>query len=356
MRVLGLETSCDDTGAGIVENGRLLAHVVRSQDVHAEYGGVVPELASRAHITLLPKVVDEALQAAGLTLDQIDAVAATAGPGLVGSLLVGLEFAKGLAMARGIPFAAVNHVEAHLLSPALEHEVPVPYVGMVASGGHTEIYHVPEPGRAIRLGSTRDDAAGEAFDKVGKLLGLEYPGGPEVDRLAREGDAEAIAFPVARLEPDSLDVSGLKTAVKLLVEAEPAPIPPKRLRDIAASAERAIVTALVERLERALDRYPARALILAGGCACNTRLRRDATALAARHGIPALFPSPKLCRDNGAMIAYAGWTALEAHRGSPLEISAAPLAAVFPRPGRKPRFRTLRNRLSLLKKTSGNTD
>jgi N6-L-threonylcarbamoyladenine synthase len=332
MRVLGLETSCDDTGAGIVENGRLLAHVVRSQDVHAEYGGVVPELASRAHITLLPKVVDEALQAAGLTLDQIDAVAATAGPGLVGSLLVGLEFAKGLAMARGIPFAAVNHVEAHLLSPALEHEVPVPYVGMVASGGHTEIYHVPEPGRAIRLGSTRDDAAGEAFDKVGKLLGLEYPGGPEVDRLAREGDPEAIAFPVARLEPDSLDVSmsGLKTAVKLLVEAEPSPIPPQRLRDIAASAERAIVTALVEKLERAIERYPACALILAGGCACNTRLRRDAAALAARRGIPALFPSPKLCRDNGAMIAYAGWTALASHRISPLEISAVPNLDAFP--------------------------
>jgi N6-L-threonylcarbamoyladenine synthase len=332
MRVLGLETSCDDTGAGIVENGRLLAHVVRSQDVHAEYGGVVPELASRAHITLLPKVVDEALRAAGLTLDQIDAVAATAGPGLVGSLLVGLEFAKGLAMARGIPFAAVNHVEAHLLSPALEHEVPVPYIGMVASGGHTEIYHVPEPGRAIRLGSTRDDAAGEAFDKVGKLLGLEYPGGPEVDRLARDGNPEAIAFPVAKLEPDSLDVSmsGLKTAVKLLVEADPAPIPPQRLRDIAASAERAIVTALIEKLDRALDRYPSRALILAGGCACNTRLRRDATALAARRGIPALFPSPKLCRDNGAMIAYAGWVALEADRRSPLESSAVPNLDAFP--------------------------
>jgi N6-L-threonylcarbamoyladenine synthase len=332
MRVLGLETSCDDTGAGIVENGRLLAHVVRAQDVHAEYGGVVPELASRAHITLLPKVIEEALQAAGLTLDQIDAVAATAGPGLVGSLLVGLEFGKGLAMARGLPFMAVNHVEAHLLSPALEHDVPTPYVGMVASGGHTEIYHVPEPGRSIRLGSTRDDAAGEAFDKVGKLLGLAYPGGPEVDRLAREGDPDAIAFPVARLEPDSLDVSmsGLKTAVKLLVEAEPSPIPAKRVSDIAASAERAIVVALIEKLERALDRYPARALILAGGCACNTRLRRDATELGARRGIPALFPSPRLCRDNGAMIAYAGWVALSKNRRSPLDVSAVPNLDAFP--------------------------
>ncbi|HLQ67040.1 MAG TPA: tRNA (adenosine(37)-N6)-threonylcarbamoyltransferase complex transferase subunit TsaD [Candidatus Limnocylindrales bacterium] len=326
MRVLGIETSCDDTGAGIVENGRLLAHVVRSQDIHVEYGGVVPELASRAHITLLPKVVDEVLANAGLTLGDIDAVAATMGPGLVGSLLVGLEFAKGLAMARGIPFAAVNHVEAHLLSPALEHEVPLPAVGMVASGGHTEIYHVPETGRFVRLGSTRDDAAGEAFDKVGKLLGLPYPGGPEVDRLAREGNPDAIAFPVARLGPDTLDVSmsGLKTAVKLLVEKEPSPIPPRRVRDIAASAERAVVTALVERLTLALDRHPARALLLAGGCACNTLLRSEATRLAASRGIPALFPSPPLCRDNGAMIAYAGWVRLSGGHLSQLTASAIP--------------------------------
>ena len=326
MRILGIETSCDDTGAGIVEGGRLLAHVVRSQDVHAEYGGVVPELASRAHITLLPKVIDEVLAAAKLTLDDIDGVAATAGPGLVGSLLVGLEFAKGFAMARGIPFAAVNHVEAHLLSPALEHEVPSPAIGMVASGGHTEIYHLPEPGRSVRLGSTRDDAAGEAFDKVGKLLGLPYPGGPEVDRLAREGNAGAIDFPVARLGPDTLDVSmsGLKTAVKLLVEKEATPIPPARVRDIAASAERAVVTALIERLTLALDRYPARALLLAGGCACNTLLRREAGRLALSRGIPALFPSPPLCRDNGAMIAYAGWLKLSQGRTSPLSVSAVP--------------------------------
>jgi N6-L-threonylcarbamoyladenine synthase len=326
MRVLGIETSCDDTGAGIVEDGRLLAHIVRSQDVHVEYGGVVPELASRAHITLLPKVIDEVLAAAKLTLDDIDGVAATAGPGLVGSLLVGLEFAKGFAMARGIPFAAVNHVEAHLLSPALEHEVPSPAIGMVASGGHTEIYHLPEPGRSVRLGSTRDDAAGEAFDKVGKLLGLPYPGGPEVDRLAREGNADAIDFPVARLGPDTLDVSmsGLKTAVKLHVEKEPSPIPPARVRDIAASAERAVVTALIERLTLALDRYPARALLLAGGCACNTLLRREAGRLASSRGIPALFPSPPLCRDNGAMIAYAGWLKLSQGRTSPLSVSAVP--------------------------------
>ena len=332
MIVLGLETSCDDTGAGVVIDGKLAAHVVRSQPIHVEYGGVVPEFASRAHITLLPSVVREALANAGVTVAAIDGVAATAGPGLVGSLLVGLEFAKGLAMARGIPFVAVNHVEAHLLSPALEHDVPTPFIGMVASGGHTEIYHVAEPGRATRLGSTRDDAAGEAFDKVGKLLGLPYPGGPEVDRLARDGNPNAVPFPVARLGPETLDVSmsGLKTAVKLQVEKETLPVPPERVRDIAASAERAIVAALIERLSIALDRHPARALVLAGGCACNTLLRREASALAKARGLRALYPSPALCRVNGAMIAYAGWVALARGTSSPLSASAVPNLDSFP--------------------------
>jgi N6-L-threonylcarbamoyladenine synthase len=331
MRILGLETSCDDTGAGVVEDGRLLAHVVESQDVHVVYGGVVPEFASRAHITLLPRVVRQVLERANTSLDQIDAVAATLGPGLVGSLLVGIEFGKGLAMARGIPFLGVNHVEAHLVSAGIEHDLPYPFLGMIASGGHTEIYHVAEPGSVKRLGSTRDDAAGEAFDKVGKLLGLPYPGGPHVDRLAREGNDRAVELPIAKLEPGSLDVSmsGLKTAVKLLIDREPKPIPDARARDIAASAERAIVTALTERLEQALDRYPSRALTVAGGCACNTRLRQDAARVAQARGIPARFPSPPLCRDNGAMIAYAGW--LMARRGetTPLHATAIPNLDAF---------------------------
>jgi N6-L-threonylcarbamoyladenine synthase len=326
MRVLGLETSCDDTGAAVVEDGRLLAHEVSSQEIHVEYGGVVPEYASRAHITLLPKVVARALEQAGVSVEQIDAVAATLGPGLVGSLLVGIEFAKGFAQARGIPFLGVNHVEAHLYSAGLENRVPFPLLGVVASGGHTEIYHVETPGAARRLGSTRDDAAGEAFDKIGKLLGLPYPGGPHVDRLAREGNADAIEFPVARLGPDTLDVSmsGLKTAVKIFIEREPRPIPEERLRDIAASAERAIVTAVIERIALALDRHPARALTVAGGCACNTLLRAEATRIAEARGIPALFPSPGLCRDNGAMIAYAGWLALTRGEATPLTASATP--------------------------------
>ncbi|MEK7347977.1 MAG: tRNA (adenosine(37)-N6)-threonylcarbamoyltransferase complex transferase subunit TsaD [Candidatus Eisenbacteria bacterium] len=332
MLILGLETSCDDTGAGLVEDGKLLAHVVASQEIHLEYGGVVPELASRAHITLLPRMVAEVLAKAGRRLEEVEAVAATIGPGLVGSLLVGIEFAKGFAQARGIPFVGVNHVEAHLFSPGLEHELPLPFLGMVASGGHTEIYHVREPGMATRLGSTRDDAAGEAFDKVGKLLGLPYPGGPHVDRLAREGNAAAFAFPVARLGNDNFDLSfsGLKTAVKLAVEREPQPLSAERIRDVAASTEKAVVTALIDRIALALEKHPSRAIALAGGCACNTLLRLEAERLGRERGIPALFPSPILCRDNGAMIAYAGWQTLSRGLRTPLTTSAIPNLDAFP--------------------------
>jgi N6-L-threonylcarbamoyladenine synthase len=332
MLVLGLETSCDDTAAGLVEDGRLLAHVVASQDVHLEYGGVVPEFASRAHLTLLPRVVADALAKADRTVGQVDAVAATIGPGLVGSLLVGLEFAKGFAQARGIPFVGVNHVEAHLLSPGIEHEVAFPCLGLVASGGHTELYHMAAPGDVRRLGSTLDDAAGEAFDKVGKLLGLPYPGGPHVDRLAREGNPGAFAFPVARLGKDNLDVSfsGLKTAVKLAIEREPQPMPEAKIRDIAAATERAVVTALIDRLSLALDRHPSRSIAIAGGCACNTLLRQEAARLGSARGIPALFPSPSLCRDNGAMIAFAGWHRRRRGVETPLTASVIANLDAFP--------------------------
>ncbi len=332
MLILGIETSCDDTAAGIVEDGRLLAHVVASQDIHLEYGGVVPEFASRAHLTLLPRVIAEVFAKADRPIAAIDAVAATIGPGLVGSLLVGLEFAKGFAQARGIPFVGVNHVEAHLLSPGIEQDLPFPYLGMVASGGHTEIYHVTDAASVRRLGSTRDDAAGEAFDKVGKLLGLPYPGGPHVDRLAREGNPDAFAFPVARLGNDNLDVSfsGLKTAVKLAVEREKSPMSEGRIRDVAAATERAVVNALIERLALALDRHPSKAIAIAGGCACNTLLRREAGRLAGERGIPAVFPSPALCRDNGAMIAFAGWHARRRGIVTPVTASVVPNLDAFP--------------------------
>src|SRR3989441_6235983 len=324
MRILGIETSCDDTGAAVVEDGRILSNIVAAQDIHLEYGGVVPELASRAHITLLPRVVQQALDTAQVTVDQIEAVAATIGPGLVGSLLVGIEFAKGFAMARGIPWVGVNHVEAHLVSAGLEAELIPPYVGMVASGGHTEIYHVPEPGVFRRVGSTRDDAAGEAFDKIGKLLGLPYPAGPHLDRLAREGRADQVPLPRARLKGDTLDLSmsGLKTAAKLFLDREPRPIPEGRLRDIAASVEKAIVDVLVERLGEALRRYEARAVTGAGDWAFNTLLRLATARMAAPRGVPARFPSPTLCRDNGAMIAHAGSFALRRGGRTPFDTSA----------------------------------
>jgi N6-L-threonylcarbamoyladenine synthase len=332
MITLGIETSCDDTGAAIVEDGRILANVVASQDIHAAYGGVVPELASRAHITLLPRVISQALAESGVPSERVDAVAATLGPGLVGSLLVGIEFAKGFASARKIPWIGVNHVEAHLFSPGLEHDLPYPHLGMVASGGHTEIYHVAAPGVARRVGTTRDDAAGEAFDKIGKLLGLPYPAGPEVDRLAREGNPDAVPLPVARLKGDSLDVSmsGLKTAAKLFLEREPRPIGDARLRDIAASVEKAVVQPLIERLEQGIGRYAARAITIAGGCACNTLLRSEAGRIARFHGIGALFPSPKLCRDNGAMIAYAGELALRRGVRTPVDATAIANLDAFP--------------------------
>lgn len=324
MRVLGIETSCDDTGAAIVEDGRILSNIVAAQDIHLEYGGVVPELASRAHITLLPRVVQEALATSNTTLDDIDGIAVTLGPGLLGSLLVGLEFAKGLALARDIPWVGVNHVEAHLVSAGLESDLQTPYIGMVASGGHTEIYHVPEPGIFIRVGSTRDDAAGEAFDKIGKLMGLPYPAGPYLDKLARGANPDAVPLPRAKLKGDTLDISmsGLKTAAKLFLEKEPHPIPDARLRDIAASVEKAIVDVLIERLDLALQRYEARAVTVAGGCACNTLIREETTRLAASKGIPARFPSPKLCRDNGAMIAHAGSFALRRGERTPFTASA----------------------------------
>ncbi len=229
-----------------------------------------------------------------------------------------------MALARGIPWVGVNHVEAHLVSAGLESELTPPYVGMVASGGHTEIYHVPEPGVFHRVGSTRDDAAGEAFDKIGKLMGLPYPAGPHIDKLARGGRADAIPLPRAKLKGDTLDLSmsGLKTAAKLFLEREPRPISDERLRDIAASVEKAIVDVLVERLETALNRYPALAVTVAGGCACNTLLREETARLAESRGIPARFPSPKLCRDNGAMIAHAGYFALQRGQATPFTATA----------------------------------
>jgi N6-L-threonylcarbamoyladenine synthase len=315
--ILGIETSCDETAAAVLEDGRVLrSSVVASQvEVHAPYGGIVPELASRRHLESIAPVVDRALRDAGARLSDLGGVAVTAGPGLVGSLLVGLSFAKAIAYSRRLPLSAVNHLEGHIAAAGLEYpSLAPPFVALVVSGGHTTLYHVPAECTYRRLGQTRDDAAGEAFDKVAKLLNLEYPGGPAIEREAGGGDATAIPFPRASLSDGSLDFSfsGLKTAVVHHLKgytpaAPPAHAPdPKEVRDICASFQLAAVDMLVERLMRAARETGADRLVVAGGVACNGALRRALKAEAEAEGFDLFIPSPRLCTDNAAMIAAAG--------------------------------------------------
>jgi len=323
--VLGIETSCDDTAAAVVRDGReVVASVVETQSVHAPFNGVVPEIAAREHLRLLPEVVARALEQSGARLDEITGVAATFGPGLVGSLLVGLCYAKSLAFARGIPFVAVNHIEAHLLSIWVERDLPPPFLGAVVSGGHSEIVLVRGLGDYELLGSTRDDAAGEAFDKVAKLLGLGYPGGPAVDRAARGGDPEAFHFPRAWLDEGSFDLSfsGLKTAVRLAIERlEPAERE-RRLADIAASFQEAVADVLTEKIIAAARARRVTRVVAAGGVAVNSRLRALLGERAAAEGIELHFPSPRLCTDNAAMVALAGARRLARGDRSPLTQNA----------------------------------
>ncbi len=325
LAVLGIETSCDETAAAVVVGGRTIASsVVASQvDLHARYGGVVPELAGRSHVEAFVPVVTEALQGAGRgARPPVDAVAATYGPGLVGSLLVGLSGAKALAMSWEVPFVAVNHLEGHLFAPLLESpDLEWPLVVLLVSGGHTVLVSMEGPGRYRLLGQTIDDAAGEAFDKVARYLGLGYPGGPAIDAAAPEGDAAAFAFPRA-LRGDGLDFSfsGLKTAVVRTVERHPE----ASTVDVAASFQAAVVDVLVEKTVRAALEVGARGVCLAGGVAANSLLRRSATEAAAALGIPAFLPSRAMCTDNAAMVAAAGWWRLLHDGPSDLSVGADP--------------------------------
>ena len=320
--ILGIESSCDETAAAVLEDGRRLrSTVVASQvEVHAPYGGIVPELASRRHIEVITPVNQRALADAGITLADVGAVAVTAGPGLVGSLLVGVSVAKAIAYSRKLPLVAVNHLEghiaaAHLDAPNLAH----PFVALVVSGGHTHLYHVPAECTYRQLGRTRDDAAGEAFDKVAKLLSLGYPGGPVIEREADGGDPRAIAFPRASVGDGSLDFSfsGLKTSVVHYLKgygpgARPAGVPgPQEVRDICASFQQAAVDMLVERLMRAAREIGVERLVVAGGVACNGALRRALKAEAEAEGFDLFIPAPSLCTDNAAMIAAAGSVRLQ---------------------------------------------
>ncbi len=299
MAVLGIETSCDDTGVGVVADGEVRANLVAPQTLlHARYGGVVPELASREHTAVLDRLVEQALAQAGLELRDLDLVAATRGPGLVGPLLVGLSYAKALAWGLGLPFVGVHHLEGHIHGAlaAAEGWAP-PFLVLIASGGHTHLYDVPAWGEYRLLGATRDDAAGEAFDKVARTLGLGYPGGPEIERLAREGDPQAVPFSVPMRGRAGYDFSfsGLKTAAVRFVQEGYAPT------DIAAGFQRVVVASLVGTLERAARATGRRRVVVAGGVAANRALRG---ALAAS-GLEVVLPSPGLTSDNGAMIALA---------------------------------------------------
>jgi N6-L-threonylcarbamoyladenine synthase len=309
--VLGIETSCDDTSVAVLEGGtRLRAHLIASQDVHRLYGGVVPELAARAHLEWLPRLVRSALDQAGVEARDLNAIAVTRAPGLVGSLVVGVAFAKAYGLALGIPVLGVNHIEAHLHAATLElGESPWPAIALVVSGGHTELVRVGGFGEYRWLGSTRDDAAGEAYDKVAKRLGLGFPGGPAIDALARAGRADAFDFPRPMLDQPGFDFSfsGLKTAVTLALASHgDPPYRPELLANIAASFQAAVVETLVRRSMAAVDAEGARALNLGGGVACNRELRERLAPECASRGIALRVPSPRLCADNAAMIALVG--------------------------------------------------
>ncbi len=310
--ILGIDTSCDDTGVGIALGERVLANVVVPQTaLHSRYGGVMPELASREHLEVIDEAVERALAEAGLKLSDVGAVAATHGPGLVGALLVGLSYGKALAWGLGVPFLPVHHLQGHLAAAT---GVEPPFLALIASGGHTALFAVRGWDQVEELGRSRDDAAGEAFDKVARLLGLPYPGGPALSKLAENGDDHGVKlpWPMAGSKGTEFSFSGLKTAVALLLERQPE----ANRADVAATFERIVVGSLLEVTRRALELTGLRRLVIAGGVAANARLRREVAALGAELGVETTFPSPALATDNGAMIALAGRLVLEGSRSA----------------------------------------
>ncbi|HEY8519393.1 MAG TPA: tRNA (adenosine(37)-N6)-threonylcarbamoyltransferase complex transferase subunit TsaD [Gammaproteobacteria bacterium] len=332
MKVLGIETSCDETGVALYEGGRgILAERLASQvALHARFGGVVPELASRDHIAKLLPMIREVLDEADTSLEELGAVAYTAGPGLIGALMVGGSVAASLAYALGIPALPIHHMEGHVLAPMLEDDPPAfPFLALLVSGGHTQLVEAAGVGRYRILGETLDDAAGEAFDKVARLLGLPYPGGPALAALAERGDPAAHAFP-RPLKGAGLDFSfsGLKTAARLAVEAARAAgggeLTERAAADLAASFQAAVVDTLVAKCARALGQTGLERLVVAGGVGANRRLRAELEALGRRLGVRVHYPRPAFCTDNGAMIAYAGWCRRADRSHEPLRIVARP--------------------------------
>jgi N6-L-threonylcarbamoyladenine synthase len=325
MVILGIESSCDETAAAVVRDGRsLLSNVIASQvDLHARFGGVVPEIASRHHIEAIAPVIIQALDDAGLTLAQIEGVAVTRGPGLIGSLLVGLSVAKALAFARRIPLVGINHLEGHVAAIFLIDKPPeFPFVALVVSGGHTTIYLVEAFRRFTVLGQTRDDAAGEAFDKAAKLLEIGYPGGVVIDRLSKGGNRAAVSFPRAMKESLDFSFSGLKTSLLMHIRKKGSPVTHAEISDLAASYQEAIVDVLVEKTLRAAAMTSVSRIVICGGVAANSRLRDRFSDEAARAGIEFFVPPPVFCTDNAAMVAVVGGHLLEGGHEDGLDLNA----------------------------------
>ena len=327
--ILAIESSCDETSAAVVVNGReVLSNVIASQiSTHEKYGGVVPEVASRMHIEAISGVVEEALLEANITLDKIDAVGVTYGPGLVGALLVGLQFAKGLAFSSKKPLVGVNHIEGHICANYIQHkDLKPPFVSLVVSGGHTFIVHVKDYGKYEVIGQTRDDAAGEAYDKVARALGLGYPGGPKIDKLAKEGNPKAIVFPKANFHEETLDFSfsGVKSAVlNYLNKCKMQNIEVNKA-DVAASFQQAVVDVLKDNVLLTCKKKNVKTIAIAGGVASNSTLRETLTNAASKRGIEVLFPAPILCTDNAAMIGSAAYFNFINGKISDLNLNAKP--------------------------------
>lgn len=307
MNILGIESSCDDTSAAVLTAEGIKSNIIASQSIHLKFGGVVPELASRAHQQTITQTVKQALEEAEISLDEIEAIAVTQGPGLLGSLLVGICFAKGLALSRNIPLIGVNHMDAHIYANFIDHKPEFPLVALTVSGGHTQLVYVKSPFEQEIIGQTRDDAAGEAFDKIGKLLGLPYPAGPHIDKLARDGDPKFHKFPQALLQ-EGLDFSfsGLKTSALYYLQDKEEKWIQEHLNDICASISFAITEVLVKKLKRAIKKTGVETVLLAGGVSANSMLREKSQKMAEELGIQIYSPKISYCTDNGAMIAITG--------------------------------------------------